>query len=125
MGDLPVGWNTNDPGETVKQEGETNKKWFKLQESTTYIPVLPSALPDNFTIELYLLIKRNSTSQNNYFGVLFSDNNTFSKESVLGSILQIILWDFRQESLIFALLAFADFIVLCVLMIALLLAKLL
>ncbi|MBJ2173224.1 OmpA family protein [Aureibaculum sp. A20] len=75
MGDFPAKWNTNGTGELVTID---NEKWFKLAGKSTYIPDLPSALPEDYTIEFDMLtVVDKKTSSQAKLEIWLEDNNMF------------------------------------------------
>ena len=78
IGDFPAKWDTNGSGELVTINDE---KWFRLANSSTYIPITNSNLPENYTIEFDMLMTGldNKTSSQAFLVFLFADNNGFQK----------------------------------------------
>jgi len=77
-GDFPAHWDTNGSGEIVTVSGE---KWFRLANSSTFIPIAAQNLPENYTIEFDLLTTGidNKTSSQAIVTLLLSDNNKYEK----------------------------------------------
>ncbi len=53
-GDFPVNWETGGSGEVVKL-GNDPGNWLSLQRRSGYVPTMPAALPENYTIEFDLV----------------------------------------------------------------------
>lgn len=80
IGDFPAKWDTNGSGELVTINDE---KWFRLANRSTYIPLVNSNLPENYTIEFDMLMTGldQKTSSQAFVVFLFADNNSFKKAS--------------------------------------------
>ena len=78
IGDFPAKWDTNGSGELVTINDE---KWFRLTNSSMYIPLTSSSLPENYTIEFDMLMTGldNKTSSQAFLVFLFADNNSFQR----------------------------------------------
>tara|TARA_R110002073_G_scaffold139232_3_gene289459 strand:- start:12476 stop:13969 length:1494 start_codon:yes stop_codon:yes gene_type:complete len=75
LGDFPSKWNTNGTGELVTID---NEKWFKLAGKSTYIPDLPSDLPEDYTVEFDMLtVVDKKTSSQAKLEIWLEDNNMF------------------------------------------------
>jgi len=77
-GDFPAKWDTNGSGEIVTVNGE---KWFRLANSSMFIPMIGQNLPENYTIEFDLLTTGvdNKTSSQAIVALFLSDNNKYEK----------------------------------------------
>ena len=78
IGDFPAKWDANGSGELVTIDGE---KWFRLGNKTTFIPMMDSKLPENYTIEFDLFTQGmdQKTSSQSMITLLLDDNSKFNK----------------------------------------------
>lgn len=58
LGEMPLKWITNNRGETVKIQQST-QKWMRIFPDGSFISPLLKKLPENFTVELDLLVQFN------------------------------------------------------------------
>ncbi|MDX1328420.1 MAG: OmpA family protein [Arenibacter sp.] len=87
IGDFPANWNTNGSGEVVTLNNSPGK-WLKLSDRTTYVPDLPEALPNDFTLEFDMItsgLDRN-VSSNARLRILLDDNNSLKQGSNFAEI---------------------------------------
>jgi outer membrane protein OmpA-like peptidoglycan-associated protein len=56
IGDFPAKWNTDASGEIVTVAGQTGR-WLKLTKAGFFMPEFITALPENVTVELDLLVR--------------------------------------------------------------------
>ena len=54
IGDFPSKWDTNGSGELVTLS-DSDEKWMKMMNQSTYIPMLEGDLPEEFTMEFDVL----------------------------------------------------------------------
>ena len=84
IGDFPAKWNTNGSGEVVTLNNVPGR-WFEFKQgyNTYFIPNLPNALPENYTIEFDLMTLGvgQQTSGGAYLEVKLDDNNEFKNGS--------------------------------------------
>ncbi len=75
-GDFPAKWDTNGSGELVNINGQ---KWLKLFNNSTYIPMLPKNLPENYSIEFDLLTQGfdKKTSSESKISIILDSNNSY------------------------------------------------
>ncbi len=79
IGDFPSKWNTNGTGEVVTVNS-VEGKWFELKGGygIKFIPLLPQALPEEYTIEFDLLaVVDKKTSSTARLNITLDDNNAF------------------------------------------------
>jgi OOP family OmpA-OmpF porin len=74
VGDFPAGWDTNASGEVVTIEGKPGQ-WLTFTNGGVFIPDLPVALPDNFTLEFDVLTNTPYTAGVNMSASLVSLSN--------------------------------------------------
>ncbi|OAB79670.1 OmpA family protein [Cochleicola gelatinilyticus] len=79
-GDFPAKWDTNGSGELVTING---KKWFRLGNSSTFIPMTTTTLPENYTVQFDLLTQGldKKTSSQAYVTLAFEDTKGYEKPS--------------------------------------------
>lgn len=77
-GDFPAKWDANGSGEIVMVNGE---KWFRLSNQATFLPMVNTNLPDNYTIEFDLLTQGmdKKTSSQAMITLILDDNSNFKK----------------------------------------------
>lgn len=77
-GDFPSKWDTNGSGEIVTVQ---NEHWFRLGNSSTFIPMTNKPLPENYTIEFDLLTQGidKRTSSQAWFRIYLEDTPSFQK----------------------------------------------
>ena len=84
LGDFPSKWNTNGTGELVTID---NEKWFKLAGKSTYIPDLPSDLPEDYTVEFDMLtVVDKKTSSQAKLELWLEDNNLFNNPTNMAKV---------------------------------------
>lgn len=55
VGDFPANWNTSGSGE-VTTNNKAAGKWLKLQNNQIYLPEINTKLPENFTLEMDVIV---------------------------------------------------------------------
>jgi OOP family OmpA-OmpF porin len=71
VGDFPARWNTTAAGEVVTIEGESGK-WLMISKDGVYMPILVTALPENFTFQFDLIANKGFSSYSAALDMLFA-----------------------------------------------------
>ncbi len=77
-GDFPSKWNTNGSGEVVN--AATGNKLFELKGGSTYLPLIATPLPENYTIEFDIKTSEldNKLSSQVFLSIMLDDNANFN-----------------------------------------------
>jgi outer membrane protein OmpA-like peptidoglycan-associated protein len=98
LGDFPAGWNTNGSGQIVIMEGNETK-WLDIKHSSIVHPILKKVLPENFTVEFDLFLKKEGQRRTPliHFG-LTAVNNVLKEYLPYAERFYTGIWHYNSEN---------------------------
>ncbi len=78
VGDFPVEWNTNSGGEIVTVDG-VEGKWLKISKEGVFMPDYITDLPENFTIQLDVIVNEDFSFYTQALDFTFLQTNNRQK----------------------------------------------